>query len=52
MIGLGRRTLRVPTVPDAVPRKFPGALHPGEAQVQAAVAAVRVVVRSKRLLRC
>jgi hypothetical protein len=31
---------------------FPGALHPGEAQVQAAVDAVRDIVRSKRLFRC
>jgi hypothetical protein len=52
MIGLDRRTLRTPTVRSAVPPMFPGALHPGEAWEQAAVAAVRDVVRSKRLLRC
>lgn len=64
MIGLNRRTLRTlvdivrrrarglvhaPLVQGTVPPMFPGALRLGDAEEEAAVAAVREVIRSKRL---
>lgn len=46
-----RRLVRPPRVGGAVPPMFPGALRMDEAEEEAAVAAVREVMRSKKLFR-